>query len=40
MKPRSRHRRVRRIGIKDEFAIILDYMPLGNPYDKHPQHRT
>jgi|UniRef100_A0A7J2U033 putative nucleotide binding protein len=26
--------------VPDEFAIILDYTPMGNPYDKHSFHRT
>ncbi len=25
--------------VKDEFAYVLDYMPYGNPLDKHPHHR-
>ncbi len=39
-RPQRRSRRFERPIIKDEFAIVLDYMPLGNPYDKHPQHRA
>jgi len=31
--------RPRRHFIPDEFAVVLDYMPMGNPYDKHSQHR-
>jgi putative nucleotide binding protein len=34
---RGRHRR---IWIPDEYAYILDFMPLGNPYDKHTFHKT
>lgn len=26
--------------IRDVYAIILDFMPGGNPFDKHHQHRT
>ena len=33
------HRRGRGPFIRDEFAIVLDYMPLGNPLDRHPHHR-
>lgn len=36
MRPRPR----RRPEIPDEFAIVLDYMPMGNPYDKHSFHRS
>ncbi len=25
--------------VRDEFAYVLDYMPYGNPIDRHPQHR-
>lgn len=32
--------RSRRPGILDEYAYVLDYMPMGNPYDKHSFHRT
>ncbi|MEM1644539.1 MAG: DUF655 domain-containing protein [Ignisphaera sp.] len=32
--------RYRKIWIIDEYAFILDFMPLGNPYDKHSFHRT
>ena len=39
-KPQRHAKRHERVVVKDEFAIVLDYMPLGNPYDKHPQHRT
>jgi len=24
----------------EEFAYVLDYRPLGNPTDRHPQHRS
>ncbi|MET1101683.1 MAG: DUF655 domain-containing protein [Pyrodictiaceae archaeon] len=24
----------------EEFAYVLDYKPLGNPTDRHPQHRS
>lgn len=30
----------RRPSIPDEYVYILDYMPMGNPYDKHSFHRT
>lgn len=36
---RGRRRDLRRPFVKDEFAIVLDYMPLGNPLDRHPHHR-
>jgi len=36
MKPRYR----KKLEILDEFAIVLDYMPMGNPYDKHSFHRS
>ncbi|MDK6029503.1 DUF655 domain-containing protein [Ignisphaera sp. 4213-co] len=36
MKPRYKRFQI----VPDEFAIILDYMPMGNPYDKHAHHRT
>lgn len=32
--------RQKRLGILDEYAFILDYMPMGNPYDKHSFHRS
>ena len=32
--------KARRPSIPDEYAVILDYMPLGNPYDKHVFHRS
>ncbi|MEM4613843.1 MAG: DUF655 domain-containing protein, partial [Ignisphaera sp.] len=35
---RPKHRR--RQEIPDEFAIVIDYMPMGNPYDKHTFHRS
>lgn len=35
---RPKHRA--RPEVPDEFAIVLDYMPMGNPYDKHSFHRT
>jgi putative nucleotide binding protein len=28
-----------RMYIREEFAYILDFMPQGNPFDKHPEHR-
>lgn len=28
-----------RIPIHEEFAYILDFMPQGNPFDKHVEHR-
>ncbi len=24
----------------EEYAYVLDYLPMGNPADKHPKHRT
>ncbi|MCS7110771.1 MAG: DUF655 domain-containing protein [Ignisphaera sp.] len=35
---RPKHRR--KTEIPDEFALVLDYMPMGNPYDKHTFHRS
>ncbi|MEM4040658.1 MAG: DUF655 domain-containing protein [Ignisphaera sp.] len=32
--------RFKRPDIADEYAIVLDYMPMGNPYDKHTFHRS
>lgn len=32
--------RSRRSEIPDEYAITLDYMPMGNPYDKHSIHKS
>lgn len=32
--------RERKFTIPDEYAIVLDYMPTGNPVDKHPSHRV
>ncbi len=29
----------RREGVPEEFAIILDFLPQGNPFDKHPEHK-
>ncbi len=37
MRPKYRRRLVE---IPDEFAIVLDYMPMGNPYDKHTFHKS
>lgn len=34
---RGRHRRV---WVPDDYAFILDFMPLGNPYDKHTFHKA
>jgi putative nucleotide binding protein len=36
MKPRPRRHQI----VPDEFAVILDYSPFGNPYDKHSFHRN
>jgi putative nucleotide binding protein len=36
MKPKARRFQV----VPDEFALVLDYNPMGNPYDKHSFHRT
>ncbi|MEL9939753.1 MAG: DUF655 domain-containing protein [Ignisphaera sp.] len=36
MRPRPKRFQI----VPDEFAIVLDYMPMGNPYDKHTHHRT
>uniref|UniRef100_A0A7C4FII7 DUF655 domain-containing protein n=1 Tax=Ignisphaera aggregans TaxID=334771 RepID=A0A7C4FII7_9CREN len=36
MRPKARRFQI----VPDEFAIILDYTPTGNPYDKHSFHRT
>ncbi|BEP18125.1 DUF655 domain-containing protein [Pyrofollis japonicus] len=33
---RSRHKRKPH----EEYAYVLDYLPMGNPSDKHPKHRT
>ena len=33
-------RRERKFTIPDDYAIVLDYMPTGNPVDRHPQHRV
>uniref|UniRef100_A0A7C2ZVC5 DUF655 domain-containing protein n=1 Tax=Ignisphaera aggregans TaxID=334771 RepID=A0A7C2ZVC5_9CREN len=33
-------RRRRRLWIPDEYAYVLDFMPMGNPYDKHSIHKT
>ncbi len=30
----------RRPIVKDEFGVVLDYMPYGNPSDRHPHHRS
>ena len=40
MRPRGHGRRPRYLKVRDEFAVVLDYMPFGNPYDRHIQHRT
>jgi len=37
---RHHHRRREKAFVKDEFAYVLDYMPYGYVYDKHPQHKT
>lgn len=29
----------RRERVPEEFAVILDFLPQGNPFDKHPEHR-
>jgi len=36
MRPKARRFQI----VPDEFAIVLDYTPTGNPYDKHSFHRT
>jgi len=37
----SRFRRGERRVAKEEYAIVLDFMPSGNPVDRHhPSHRT
>jgi putative nucleotide binding protein len=36
MRPKARRCQI----VPDEFAIVLDYTPTGNPYDKHSFHRT
>jgi putative nucleotide binding protein len=36
MRPKARRLQI----VPDEFAIVLDYTPTGNPYDKHSFHRT
>lgn len=38
--PMSFRGRRRRTWIPDEYAFVLDFMPLGNPYDKHTFHKT
>ncbi|RLG77963.1 MAG: DUF655 domain-containing protein [Thermoprotei archaeon] len=40
VRPRGQSRRHRHVRVRDEFAIVLDYMPFGNPYDRHVQHRS
>lgn len=25
--------------LREEFAYVLDFMPQGNPFDRHPEHR-
>ena len=25
--------------VPEEFAVILDFLPQGNPFDKHPEHK-
>lgn len=39
----ERERRERRFRerpyYREEFAYILDFMPQGNPFDRHPEHR-
>ncbi len=36
----SRYRRGERKVAREDYAIVLDYMPSGNPIDPHPPHRT
>jgi len=36
----ARDRETRYPRIRDIYVIVLDYMPNGNPFDKHPHHRN
>ena len=35
-----RQRRPRRRPYREEYAYVLDYLPMGNPTDRHPWHRN
>jgi len=34
------HRRHKRRPFREEYAYVLDYLPMGNPTDRHPWHRS
>ncbi len=36
---RDRRRWAPRGGVPEEFAVVLDFLPQGNPFDKHPEHK-
>ncbi len=36
----SRCRKVDKRVVREDYAVVLDYMPCGNPIDPHPPHRT
>jgi putative nucleotide binding protein len=43
MQRRFRHpgaRRPRRRPYREEYGYVLDYLPMGNPTDRHPWHRS